>query len=123
MSSSSAAIAEGVTPSAAPIDRPIAGGAWWALAVLTFIYTLHSVDRSVMSIVIEPIKNEFHLGDGQIGILTGLAFGLTYAIAGLPLGYLIDRVDRRRLLALLVAVWSSCTALCGVVQSYAALVS
>jgi predicted MFS family arabinose efflux permease len=104
-------------------QRPIPGRAWWALAVLTLIYMLHSVDRSVMSIVIEPIKKEFHLGDGQLGILTGLAFGLTYAIAGLPLGYLIDRVDRRRLLAALLAIWSGCTALCGAVQSYGALVA
>ena len=123
MSWTPAAADAAAEPIAAPVDRAIAGRAWWALAVLTFIYTLHSVDRSVMSIVIEPIKKEFHLGDGQIGILTGLAFGLTYAIAGLPLGYLIDRVDRRRLLALLVAVWSGCTALCGVVQSYGALVT
>lgn len=104
-------------------DSPITGRAWYALAILTLIYTLHSVDRSVMSIVIEPVKAEFHLDDGQLGVLTGLAFGLTYAIAGLPLGYLIDRVDRRRLLAVLVAVWSGCTALCGIVQSYGGLVA
>lgn len=97
--------------------------AWYTLAILTLIYTLHAVDRSVMSIVVEPIKKEFHLSDGDLGILTGLAFGLTYAIAGLPLGYLIDRVDRRRLLSGLVAIWSGCTALCGMVQSYPALVA
>jgi predicted MFS family arabinose efflux permease len=102
---------------------PIAPRAWWTLVVLTIIYTLHAVDRSVMSIVIEPIKKEFGLNDGQLGILTGLAFGLTYAVAGLPLGYLIDRVNRRRLLAGLVAIWSGCTALCGVVQSYGGLVA
>lgn len=96
--------------------------AWYALAILTLIYTLHSVDRSVMSVVVEPLKAEFHLNDSQLGVLTGLAFGLTYAIAGLPLGYLIDRVDRRRLLSLLVLVWSGCTALCGVVASYPGLV-
>lgn len=101
----------------------IAGRAWWALAVLTLTYTLHAVDRSVMSIVIEPIKLEFGLDDSHLGILTGLAFGLTYAIAGLPLGYWVDRTDRRRLLSVLVAIWSGCTALCGVVQSYAALVA
>jgi predicted MFS family arabinose efflux permease len=104
-------------------DRPVTARAWYALVILTLIYTLHAVDRSVMSVVVEPIKKEFSLGDGDLGILTGLAFGLTYAIAGLPLGYLIDRVDRRRLLSVLVAVWSGCTALCGVAQSYASLVA
>lgn len=104
------------------VERKVGPAAWYALAILTLIYTLHAVDRSVMSVVVEPVKKEFNLGDGDLGILTGLAFGLTYAIAGLPLGYLIDRVDRRRLLAALVAVWSGCTALCGVMQSYAGLV-
>lgn len=102
---------------------PVPARAWYALAVLTLIYTLHAVDRSVMSVVVEPVKAEFHLNDSQLGLLTGLAFGLTYAIAGLPLGYLIDRVDRRRLLALLVSVWSGCTALCGIVGSYSGLVA
>ena len=103
-------------------DRPVTARAWYALVILTLIYTLHAVDRSVTAIVAEPIKKEFGLSDGDIGVLTGLAFGLTYAIAGLPIGYFIDRVDRRRLLSVLVAVWSGCTALCGVVQSYPALV-
>lgn len=105
------------------VERKTGPAAWYTLAILTLIYTLHAVDRSVMSVVIEPIKKEFSLGDGDLGILTGLAFGLTYAIAGLPLGYLIDRVDRRRLLSVLVAVWSGCTALCGIAQSYASLVA
>ncbi len=104
-------------------ERLIGRSAWYALAILTLIYTLHSVDRSVMSIVIEPIKSEFRLDDSQMGVLTGLAFGLTYAIAGLPLGYLIDRINRRKLLSVLVAVWSGCTALCGLAQSYGALVT
>jgi len=104
-------------------DRPVTGRAWYALVILTLIYTLHAVDRSVMSIMVEPIKKEFDLSDGHMGVLTGLAFGLTYALAGLPLGYLIDRVDRRRLLSVLVAVWSGCTALCGIAQSYAMLVT
>lgn len=111
------------TPDQDEPDRPVTARAWYALAVLTLIYTLHAVDRSVMSVVIEPIKEEFGLADSQLGILTGLAFGLTYAIAGLPLGYLIDRTDRRRLLSILVAIWSGFTAVCGLVNSYWALVA
>jgi len=102
-------------------ERPIGLSAWYALAILTLVYTLHSVDRSVMSVVIEPVKAEFRLTDSQIGILTGLAYGCTYAIASLPLGYLIDRVERRKLLSILVAVWSGCTAFCGIAQNYMAL--
>lgn len=96
----------------------IPGSAWRALAVLTLIYVCHSIDRSVMSIVIEPIKTELNLSDSQIGILGGLIYAVLYAVAGLPLGYLIDRVNRRNLLAGLVVVWSGFTALCGFTQNY-----
>jgi predicted MFS family arabinose efflux permease len=100
-------------------EAPKLGGrAWYALVVLTLIYTCHYIDRSVLSILIEPIKHEFKLSDSQLGVLTGLAFGLLYASAGIPIGMLIDRVNRRNLLAVLVLAWSVFTAACGMAQSY-----
>lgn len=92
--------------------------AWYSLAILTLIYLCHSVDRSVISIVLEPLKKEFAISDSQVGILTGLAYAVLYSLAGIPIGYLIDRVNRRNLLAVLVSVWSIFTALCGLAQSY-----
>jgi predicted MFS family arabinose efflux permease len=100
----------------------LAKGAWYTLVILTLVYVSNSIDRTAMSILIEPVKAEFKLSDSQLGLLTGLAFGLTYALAGLPLGWLIDRVNRTRLLAAVVAIWSLCTAVCGLAQSYPALV-
>jgi len=97
-------------------------GAWYTLVILTLVYVSNSIDRTAMSILIEPVKAEFKLSDGQLGLLTGLAFGLTYALTGLPMGWLIDRVNRTKLLAVVVAVWSLCTAMCGLAQNYTALV-
>ncbi len=96
---------------------------WYAVAILTLIYSFHSVDRSIMSVLIEPVKAEFGLDDGQLGFLTGLAYSATYSLAALPLGYLIDRVNRKKLMAALVALWSGFTALCGLAQSYPGLVA
>jgi len=101
---------------------PVAKGAWYTLIVLTLVYVSNSIDRTAMSILIEPVKAEFQLSDSQLGLLTGLAFGVTYALAGLPMGWLIDRVNRTKLLAAVVATWSLCTAICGFAQSYTALV-
>jgi predicted MFS family arabinose efflux permease len=101
---------------------PVAKGAWYTLAMLTLVYVSNSIDRTAMSILIEPVKAEFSLSDSQLGVLTGLAFGLTYALAGLPMGWLIDRVNRTKLLGTMVAIWSLCTAICGFAQSYTALV-
>ena len=61
----------------------ISKAAWYTLIVLTLVYVTNAIDRSAMSIVIEPIKHEFHLSDSQLGLLTGLAFGLTYALMGI----------------------------------------
>lgn len=108
-------------PGVSTSEAPVASGAWYALAMLTLIYACHYLDRTVISIVAEPIRREFGLSDSQLGLLTGLAYGVSFALAGIPFGYLIDRVNRRRLMAVVVVAWSSMTALAGLVQNYASL--
>jgi predicted MFS family arabinose efflux permease len=102
----------------AEAKNPVAKGGWYTLTILTLVYVSNSIDRTAMSILIEPVKHEFQLSDGQMGVLTGLAFGLTYALVGLPMGWLIDRVNRTRLLSAMVAIWSVCTTACGFANSY-----
>jgi predicted MFS family arabinose efflux permease len=94
---------------------------WYALAIMTMIYSCHFLDRSMISIIVEPVRKEFMLRDSQIGLLTGLAYGATFAIAGIPLGLMIDRVARVRLLAVLVAIWSGMTALSAYANSFTQL--
>lgn len=96
-------------------------GAWVALALLTAMMTFNQVDRRVASLVIEPLKHEFLLSDAQLGMLTGLAFGLIYAVTSIPLGLLADRMNRRNLLALVIAGWSAMTAVAGVAGTYTQL--
>jgi MFS family permease len=108
---------------AAPEAAPrIAPGAWYTLAILFLIYTFNNVDRRVVSIVIEPLKKEFGLTDGQMGMLQGLALGAPYALAVIPMGMLADRSNRRNLLAGVLFVWSSLTAAAGLAQSYLTLI-
>ena len=94
------------------------GNAWYALAVLTLVYACQFMDRQIMAILLEPIRREFHLTDTQLGLLTGFAFSISFALAGIPLGILADRVNRKKLVATLLLVWSACTALCGLASSY-----
>lgn len=97
--------------------------AWYALTLFTLMYVANNIDRSIMSILVEPVRHEFDLSDSQLGFLSGMAFALTYSLVGIPIGYLIDRVNRRNLLAGLMAVWSLFTALCGLAQNYWMLVT
>ena len=103
----------------APTDRaPIPLRNWYALGVLTLIYTLSSLDRNVVSIVAEPLKLEYGLTDSQLGLLTGAAFAIAFSIAGLPLGMLVDRVNRKRLLAACLTVWSVLTVVSGAAHAF-----
>jgi MFS family permease len=91
---------------------------WYILGILTLINIMGSIDRGVISVIAEPLKHEFGLSDAQIGVLGGLAYSVTYAIAVLPSGWMIDRWNRRNLLGITVAIWSGLTALCAAAPSY-----
>lgn len=95
---------------------------WYTVFVFMLIYACHSLDRGIPNIVVEPVRLEFGLSDSQLGLFTGLAFGIAFAVMGLPLGYLADRVNRRNMLAAIVALWSVATALGGVARGFVFLV-
>ena len=99
-------------PSAAQAAWPSPARAWWTVAVLTFTYIVSFVDRTILSLLIEPIKADLSLNDTQIGLLQGMAFAVFYAVMGLPLGWIADRVSRRGLIAAGAALWCAATAAC-----------
>lgn len=94
---------------------------WYALGVLTAVYVSNIADRFVMSTLIEPIKRDLHLSDTAIGFLTGTALAIFYTGMGIPLGLIADRVDRRRMIALSIALWSMMTAACGAATTFSQL--
>lgn len=79
---------------------------WVLFAVALFNY----LDRSLLSILQIPIKEELGLSDTQLGALTGFSFALLYAAAALPVAMLVDRYSRTRLLAAGLGLWTSLTA-------------
>ncbi|GAC1576137.1 MAG: MFS transporter [Sphingomicrobium sp.] len=91
------------------------------MTLLVLVYVVHAIDRGALVVVLEPIRREFGLSDSQAGALGGLVYGLAYALCCVPLGALVDRVNRRNLLAGLIAVWSAATLLAGFASSYVML--
>ena len=87
------------------------------LAVLFAINTMNFFDRQILGAVGEPVRREWQLSDGALGLL-GTAFTLLYAVVGVPLGRLADRVSRTRILAAGVFVWSVLTAASGMARSF-----
>lgn len=103
----------------APAQPPLSNGArWFAVGMLSLLYILHTVDRNVISVVIEPLRHEFHLSDSQLGLLGGFAHALAYSAFVLPMGWLLDRTNRIKLLAVMLFLWSTITGLGAVATSY-----
>jgi MFS family permease len=93
----------------------------YLVAVLSTAYLLAIVDRMVLSLLVEPIKSDLHLTDTQIGLLTGLAFGLFYTLMGIPLGRMADRTHRPALAAMGVLLWSLATMASGIAATVSQL--
>lgn len=89
---------------------------------MTSVYAINIADRYVVSTLIEPIKADLALSDSAVGFLTGVALAIFYVSAGIPLGILADRVNRRNMIALSLAAWSVMTSLCGMTQTFWQLV-
>ena len=100
------------------VRYPRLAAAWYGLAVLVITTVFAAVNRQVLILVTESLKRDLHIGDAQIGALNGIALTFVAAIATFPLGWLADRVDRRRLLWICVLIWSAATALCGFARDF-----
>ncbi len=90
----------------------------YTLFLLVVVYTSSFIDRSIINILVQPIKAEFGVSDTAMGFLTGFAFAVFYATLGLPVAMLADRSNRRNIIAWAVTIWSGMTALCGVAQNF-----
>ncbi|WP_418320883.1 spinster family MFS transporter [Piscinibacter sakaiensis] len=92
--------------------------AWYVVVVLMVAAALSLVDRLLIAQLVEPIKRDLQISDFQVSLLQGLAFSLTFAIAGIPIGRLVDRSVRRTIIAAGITFWSLMTAAGGFATSY-----
>lgn len=58
----------------------------YLLLVLLLVYGVSMIDRQIMGVLIQPIKQEMGVSDSAMGLLTGLAFALFYSILAVPFG-------------------------------------
>lgn len=101
----------------APVALPASPGTAYTLFVLFLVNFLNCFDRILPAIVLEPIRKEFQLNDMQLGMVM-TAFIVVYAVLSIPLGQLVDRLSRKKILAAGLGVWSLFTALSGTVSGF-----
>jgi len=94
------------------------GYSYYVLGLLFLVYVFNFIDRQVLSILLTPIKEEIGVSDTHMGFLTGFAFVIFYTFAGIPIARLADRTSRRSVIAAGLVVWSSMTALSGLITNF-----
>ena len=104
-------------------NAPRTGSTWaaGALAALTGINLFNYLDRQVLPAVLVPLKAEMGWSDGQLGTAAA-AFMLGYFLTAPVFGYLGDRLPRKWLIVLGVAVWSLGTVLSGRAHGYGEMI-
>jgi predicted MFS family arabinose efflux permease len=105
------------------VRRPTTlGQARYALAVLLAVAVFNHIDRTILSILQVPLKRDLHLSDTALGALTGLSFAGVYCLFAVPMSRVADRVNRKRLMAVSLALWSLTTAASGQATNFLTLV-
>lgn len=97
---------------------PSARYVWYVIALVTTVNACNYMDRMALAVLAPLIQADLNLSDGQLGVLTGFAFALFYAICGIPIARWADHGIRRNIIAAAVGVWSVMTALCGAAQHF-----
>ncbi|HXQ25398.1 MAG TPA: MFS transporter [Candidatus Acidoferrales bacterium] len=89
----------------------------YVLAMLTAIYSLNFLDRTVITILIDPIKHDYHLSDKAMGFISGFGFVIFYSILAAPVARWADRGNRRSIITWGLVIWSGMTALAGIARN------
>lgn len=90
----------------------------YVLFLLTLVYAFNFIDRQIVGILAPWIQSDLDLTNTQMGLLIGLAFAAFYTIMGIPIAFLADRVNRKGLLAVALALWSGFTAVTGLANNF-----
>lgn len=103
------------------VRRSHTGGsryAWYVVVVLMLANLVALIDRQIISLIVEPIKQDLQVTDTQVGLLAGLAFAIFYSVLGIPIARLSDRLNRRNIIIVGVAVWNVMALACGFAKNY-----
>lgn len=95
--------------------------AWYVVAMLLLAYALGVVDRNVIGLLVPFLKADLGLTDTEAAMIMGPAFAIFFAVAALPIGFLVDRWQRVPVLWGGLLIWSLATISCGFAGSFIGL--
>jgi MFS family permease len=89
--------------------------------MLSLVYGISLMDRQVVSMLLEPIKQDLLLSDTQLALMSGLVFALFYGLMGIPIARMADTKNRVNIITVCLAVWSGMTVLSGMASNFITL--
>lgn len=91
---------------------------WLLVLFITFLTILSLLDRNIISLFLDEIRNDLAISEVQASLIYGGAFAITFSLMGLPMGWAVDRISRRKVICAGVSVWSISTAACGLAPGF-----
>jgi MFS family permease len=91
---------------------------WYVVFVLVAAAILSYLDRGVVNILVPDLRRSLGLTEVQVSVIQGFAFSLFFALGGLLIGALTDRLNRKLIVICGVLGWSAMTVLCGLAQNF-----
>ena len=109
---------EAAPPAATPADSAAKSARNLALTLLLVVYISNYADRQILNVLAVQIMGDLHITKTEFGFLSGLAFALFYATLGIPIAMLADRISRKWILVVSLALWSVMTTTCGLAVGF-----
>jgi len=99
-------------------DTPRQTHNWYLVFVICCATILSYMDRGIVNVLVPDLKRSLALSEVQVSVIQGFSFSVSFALAGLLIGNLVDRFDRRWIIVFGIASWSLMTMLCGLAQTF-----
>lgn len=104
-----------------PGDFPGLARACYALAIFILAYFLYFSDVQLITLLVGPIEQAYRVNDTRFSLLAASPPVIAILAAGLPMAMLVDRWNRRNLLAVAILLWTAMNVLCAFAPSFAML--
>lgn len=101
------------------VSEKIPMSAWLGLAALAIVNIYAVIDRQIFGLLAEPIRKDMGLSDTQLGLLQGVGLTLVGILTVYPISWLGDRMDRRKISAAVILLWSVAVIGCGFSPNFA----
>ena len=91
------------------MNKTNSSSAWWMVFLLCSLIIMSYIDRSVIGLMVEPVKDDLQISDKQIGLLLGAAFAFFYVFTTVLVSGFADRGNRKLLIIGGVTIWGFAT--------------